>query len=114
MASSILGAKEDMLTCLHCGHRACRGYVTTTRVKSTLPCRGSNNAPPLPNPRNPITTPTTHRRQHLERHFLAANHFLGASPTSGEIFCFHCGDFVYDVEFDLARQVRVCGFSGWD
>lgn len=26
-ASTILGAKEDMLTCLHCGHRACRRYV---------------------------------------------------------------------------------------
>jgi hypothetical protein len=44
----------------------------------------------------------------MERHFLSTNHFLGASATQGEVFCFRCGDFVYDVEFDLARQVRDC------
>lgn len=44
----------------------------------------------------------------MERHFLATNHFLGADVAQGEVFCFRCGDFVYDVEFDLARQVRTC------
>ncbi len=41
----------------------------------------------------------------MERHFLASNHFLGVSFPHGELFCFRCGDFVYDVEFDLARQL---------
>lgn len=46
------------------------------------------------------------RRRHLERHFLESNHFLGIHLLRGEIFCFHCGDYVYDIEFDLSRKVR--------
>lgn len=46
------------------------------------------------------------RRRHLERHFLESSHFLGMHVAAGEIFCFHCGDFVYDVEFELARRLR--------
>jgi hypothetical protein len=36
---------------------------------------------------------------------VSSNHFLAASASRGELFCFLCGDYVYDLEFELARKV---------
>ena len=39
-----------------------------------------------------------------------STHHLAMHCGRLELFCFHCGDYVYDVEFDLIRRFTLRAF----
>ena len=42
--------------------------------------------------------------RHMCLHFVESNHWIAAHRTRGELFCFKCGDFVYDETFGQIRR----------
>jgi len=46
----------------------------------------------------------------LEKHFVMTTHFLALHCGRLELFCFNCGDYIYDVEFDLIRRFTLRAF----
>jgi hypothetical protein len=50
------------------------------------------------------STPFCRRSSHIHDHLLVNGHTFAVSTESEELYCFDCGDFIYDVSFDLRRE----------
>ena len=67
-----LRRRHDALICLHCGNVGCW---------------------------SPFSHEVDH--QHGQRHLtIVGTHWLGAHVETGELYCGHCDDFVYDSRFN--------------
>lgn len=44
--------------------------------------------------------------KHIHEHAFSKNHNLAADMTYGTIFCFECGDYVYDKELESIAQIQ--------